>query len=128
MLKVTLNKEESIATLEPHGALSEEDFKIASETIDPFIEEHGDLKGLIVYTESFPGWDSFSSLITHLKFIKEHHKKISHIAFVTNSIVGGLAEHVTSHFVNAQIKNFTFNELEEAKEWINVKETESLPV
>ena len=118
MLTVTLNEKESIATLEPNGALCEDDFKIASEIIDPFIEEHGDLNGLIIYTESFPGWDSFTSLVKHLKFIKEHHKQISHIAFVTDSFVGTFSEHITSHFVNAEVKNFTFDKLEEAKNWI----------
>ena len=118
MLEVTLNEKESIAILEPHGALCEDDFKIANESIDPFIEEHGELDGVIIYTESFPGWDSFSSLITHLKFIKEHHKKVSHVAFVTNSVVGVLSEHVTSHFINAEVKTFAFDELDEAKKWI----------
>ena len=118
MLEVTLNEKESIAILEPHGVLCEEDFTIANERINPFIEKHGKLNGVIIYTESFPGWDSFASLIRHLKFIKEHHKEVSHIAFVTNSVIGVLSEHITSHFVNAEIKNFAFNELEESKNWI----------
>jgi len=123
MLNVTLDEKESIVILEPDGVLSEDDFKTASEIIDPFIEEHGSLNGLIIYSESFPGWDSFSSLITHLKFIKNHHKKVSHIAFVTNSFVGTFSEHITSHFVNAEVKNFAFNELEEAKTWIKTSKT-----
>jgi len=118
MLNVTLNEKESIAILEPDSALCENDFKIAGEIIDPFIEAKGSLNGLIIYAESFPSWDSFSSLMTHLKFIKEHHKKVSHIAFVSNSFVGTFAEHITSHFVNAEVKNFDFDKLEEAKLWI----------
>ena len=68
--------------------------------------------------KSFPGWDSFSALIKHLKFIKEHHKKVSQVAFATDSPIGGLAEHVASHFVSAKIKSFTFCELEKAKKWV----------
>ena len=37
MLKVDLNKRESIVILEPIGKLSEEDFIDASKVIDPFI-------------------------------------------------------------------------------------------
>jgi DNA primase large subunit len=118
MLKVDLDEKESIAILEPSGALCENDFGLAVKAIDPFIEKTGKLEGIIIYVESFPGWESFSALLKHLKFIKEYHKKVSSVAFVTNSAVGEIAEHVGSHFVNAKIKIFSFDELEDAKKWI----------
>lgn len=118
MLKVNLSEVEGIAILEPDGELSESDFKTAVETIDPYIEKVGKLNGIIIHVRSFPGWDSFSAFVTHLTFVKEHHKKVSCIAFVTNSVVGELAEHIASHFVSAKIKNFSFDELEDAKKWI----------
>ncbi len=118
MLNVTLNEKESIAILEPVDALSKDDFQLATKIIDPFIEKGGELKGVIIYTKSFPGWDSFGALLKHLKFIKEHHKKVSHVAFVTDSVIGEFAKHIGSHFVNAQVNNFSFNQLEDAKRWI----------
>ena len=118
MLNVQLNEKESIVTLIPDGALSENDFQLATTIIDPFIEKSGKLNGIIIYVETFPGWDSFAALSTHLKFVNEHHKKISCVAFVTNSLLGGLAEHIASHFVSAQVKSFSFNALDDAKEWI----------
>lgn len=118
MLTVNLNETEGIAILEPDGELSEKDFKSAARTIDPYLEKSGKLNGIIIHVKSFPGWDSFSALITHLKFIKEHHKKVSRVAFATDSPIGGFAEHVASHFVNAEIRSFSFSELETAKEWI----------
>lgn len=118
MLKVKLNEIEGIAILEPDGKLSESDFKTAAETIDPYIEKVGKLNGIIIQVESFPGWDSFSALVTHLKFVREHHKQISYVAFVTNSVVGKLAEHIAIHFVSAKVKKFSFDELDDAKKWI----------
>ena len=118
MLTVNLNEIEGIAILEPDSELSEADFISASKIIDPYIEKSGKLNGIIIHVKSFPGWDSFSALIKHLKFIKEHHKKVSHVAFATDSPIGGIAEHIASHFVSAKIKNFSFNELEKAKKWI----------
>ncbi len=119
MLTVKLNELESIAVLEPDGELSEKDFISAAAIIDPYIETSGKLNGIIIHTKAFPGWDSFSALITHLKFIKEHHKKVSHIAFVTDSPIAAFAEHVASHFVSAEIKNFSFDELEKSIKWIS---------
>jgi hypothetical protein len=118
MLSVKLNEIDGIAMLEPDGELSEADFKAAAKVIDPYIEKTGKLQGIIIYTKSFPGWESFSALITHLKFIKEHHKKVSRIAIVTDSTIGGFVEHVAKHFVRAKINSFPFSEIEKAKQWL----------
>ena len=120
MLKVDFIEPEGIAILEPDEKLSENDFKSAAKMIDPYIEKAGKLNGLIIHTKSFPGWDSFSSFITHMKFVKEHHKKVSHVAFVTDSPIGRIAEDVASHFVNAEVKSFAFDELEASKKWIHL--------
>lgn len=118
MLNVKLNETEGVAILEPDGKLSENDFKSASAIIDPYIETSGKLNGIIIYVSTFPGWQSFAALITHLKFIKEHHKKVAHVAFVTNSPIGAFAEHVANHFINAEIKNLFYGELEDSVRWI----------
>jgi len=118
MLNTILDTESKIATLQPHGSLKKEDFDNAVKIIDPFIETHGKLNGVIIYTESFPGWEDFAAFNRHLVFIKNHHKEIKKLAFVTNSMVGDFGEMVSSHFVDAVVKNFDFDKLEEAKEWI----------
>jgi len=118
MLKIDLDKVTGIAVLHPESALTEADFLSASQKIDPYIEETGKLQGLVIHVESFPGWQSFSALCKHLTFVREHHKKISHIALVTDSVLGNLAENIATHFVSAEIKHFQFSQLEEAKSWI----------
>ncbi len=118
MLTTSLDKENKIVTLEPDGALSKEDFEKAVQIIDPYIKQHEKLNGVIIYTQSFPGWDSFEALIRHLKFIKNHHKKITHLAFVSDSIVGEFAEKIGYHFVDAEIKTFPFDQMDNAKQWI----------
>jgi hypothetical protein len=118
MLTVKIDESRGIAILEPEGPLSKDDFVAAAKAIDPYIEETGTLKGLIIHTESFPGWDSFAALTTHLKFVKEHHQKIARIAFATDSVIGNVAESIVSHFVNAELKKFGYHELEQAKLWI----------
>ena len=118
MLKIELDEVASIAILSPEGELVKSDFISVAKTIDPYIERVGELKGIIIHVQSFPGWDSFSSLIAHLKFVRAHHKKVSRIAFVTDSPIGRFAENIASHFVNAKIKNFKFSELETSRKWI----------
>jgi len=118
MLSVKLDQNTAIAVLMPDGALSKDDFTSASEVVDPFIEQNGKLNGIIIYARSFPGWDSFAALVTHLKFIKEHHKKVNCIAFVTDSPAAGIAQSIAGHFVEAKIKEFPFAQLKEANQWI----------
>ena len=118
MLNITLDEDNDLAIFEPDATLSEEDFKSAARIIDRYINESGTLSGLIIATKTFPGWESFTALMSHLSFVKYHHQKVSFVAFVTDSAVGNLAEHIANHFISAEIRSFKFNELHAAKQWI----------
>ena len=118
MLKVELNEATGIAILKPDGALSEKDFIYASSVIDPYLKKTGTLKGVIINIRKFPGWESFGSLIKHFKFVKGHHKKLSRLAVVTDSVLGNFAEIIVTHFVSAEIKHFSFDELSKAQSWV----------
>ena len=118
MLAVEIDATHHIATLSPDSALSEEDFEHASEAIDEHINKAGQLNGLIIHTRSFPGWDSFAALCSHLKFVKDHHKLISNIAIVTDSRIGNFAESIATHFINSTIKLFPHSDIEQARNWI----------
>ena len=121
MLNISIDEQNAIATLTPHGALSKEDMELVSKIIDEYLQKIKKLSGVIIYVDEFLGWDSFSALLAHLKFIGDHHKKVTRIAFVTNSILGDFAEHISSHFVSAEIKHFEYQKLEEATSWIMEK-------
>jgi len=118
MLNTILDTDTKIVTLQPHGALKKEDFDNAVKVIDPFIEEYGELNGVIIYAKTFPGWKDFAAFNRHLKFIRNHHKEIKKLAFVTNSLVGEFGELVSSHFIQAAVRSFPFDEINKAKDWI----------
>jgi len=117
MLTVTIDEQHAIAVLEPHGALSKEDFERAATMIDPLIGKSHQLNGLVIHTKDFPGWDSFAALASHLKFVRDHHKKVSRIALCTDSVIGNFAKSVAPHFVAADIRVFPFQEFDQAKTW-----------
>jgi hypothetical protein len=119
MLKVRLDKEDGIAVIEPEGALTKEDFDNAAKVIDPFIlESEGKLNGIIIYTQSFPGWKDFSGLSRHITFIKNHHKKIKRLAFVTDTSVIEYTKAIAEPFLEAEIKVFDYDDFDGAKEWV----------
>ena len=89
-----------------------------AKAVDPHIEATGGLAGVIIEAPSFPGWDGFGAMVNHLRFVRDHHKRIKRIAVVTDSHLGDVAEHITSHFVSAEIKHFPAGQTEAAKQWI----------
>ncbi len=118
MLHVQLDEEVGIVTLIPEGQLKKSDFENVSALVDPVLERLGSLAGLIISVEEFPGWESFGALASHLTFIKDHHRHIKRIAFVTDSPIGGIAEKVGRHFISAEIKDFGYAEWVAARDWV----------
>ena len=118
MLRVKLDEQAGIATLEVSGRLDKSDFEWACDQIDPLIEKQGKLAGLMIHAEYFPGWDSFGAMISHLAFIRDHHNDIGRIALVTDSHTAGVAEKIGGHFIAAEIKGFAHSEMDAARQWI----------
>ena len=52
------------------------------------------------------------------KIVRDHHRKIKKVAIITNSFLGETAEHITSHFVTAEIRHFMYGHLDEVKAWV----------
>lgn len=118
MIEHSIDKEHSIVYVRPTSTLEQADFVELGKWVDPFIEEKGDLAGLILEAPSFPGWENFKTMMTHFRFVRDHHKHVKKIAVVTDSALGDFAEHLASHFVSAEIKHFHAGELDAAKQWI----------
>ena len=118
MLNIDLDSEAGLAIVRPEGALSEADFDAIAGVIDPFLEEHGKLSGLIIYTKDFPGWESFGAMLKHFRFVRDHHQKLSHVALVTDSKIGNVAETIAGHFVSASVRHFPYSQFGDARSWI----------
>ncbi len=117
-MHVELERETGIATLEPVEAISEKDFEHAAEVLDPFIAEHGSLKGLIIRAKVFPGWDSFAAFRAHMHFIKTHYEHVDKLAFVTDSKMIGVTSSVAEHVIDIDVRVFGFDHLAAARAWI----------
>jgi len=117
MIGFSLDTDLGILYLRPTAPLTSGDFEQLSEAVDPWIQESGQLNALIIEPEEFPGWDSFGAMLSHFKFVLDHHRKIRKIAIVTNSEAGEIAEKFASHFISAEIRHFPAGQREAAKQW-----------
>ena len=122
MIQIILDKDNGIATVTPSMPLSEDDFALLASEVDPYIEKEGKLNGLIIQVESFPGWEDFAGLISHLKFVREHHTKIEKVAAVSDGRIVSIMPKIVDHFVNAKVKYFPYDSLDEAISWVQSKD------
>ena len=118
MIEHTLDISNAILYVKPDDELEKEDFIQLAHVADAYIQQHGSLAGLIIDAPTFPGWDDFAALVSHIRFVKDHHKLIKKIAIVTDSAMGSVAEHVGAHFVAAEVRHFPAKDVAAAALWI----------
>lgn len=118
MIQFELLHDKGILVLSPDGPLAEADFRGIAREVDPFIASHGRLVGVMICAKSFPGWDSFGALVSHLRFVRDHHRKIDRIAAVTDSELLKIMPHIARHFVSAEVRQFPTDERAQALTWL----------
>jgi len=118
MIEAQLFRDAGVAEVRPSGALSAVDFGQLAALVDPFIEANGELKGLMIVADRFPGWDSFAGLVGHIRFVRDHHRLVRRIAVVSDGAVLSVLPRLAQHFVKAEVRNFPFAEREAAMQWL----------
>jgi hypothetical protein len=118
MLDSTLDTAHSILVVRPRSALAADDFANLAKTVDPFLEKTGALAGIVIETPSFPGWEGLGAMAAHIRFVRDHHRRVKKVAVVTDSALGKVAEKLASHFVAAEIRQFPAGQMDAAKQWI----------
>jgi len=68
-----------VVIVTPVSPLEKADFVKLAQAVDPLIESQGRLNGLMIYVEDFPGWEDFGALVSHMKFVKDHHRHIQNL-------------------------------------------------
>ena len=118
MLTHELLKDAGILIVKPQGALEAGDFEALAKEVDPYIEAHGTLRGLVIEAESFPGWSDFAALLSHFRFVRDHHRSIARVAAVSDSPLLTVGPRIASHFVAAEVRHFNFADREQALAWV----------
>lgn len=118
MVTHQLLRDEGILIISPKAPLEAADFQEVAREVDPYIEEKGSLKGLLLEAESFPGWHDFAALVSHFRFVRDHHTKIKKIAAVSDSELLTILPRIASHFVNAEVKHFPAADKQRALDWL----------
>ncbi len=120
MVIIDIDQSEGVVVLKPVDMtrLSEADFRNITDQIDDYLKEHEYLQGLMIVTERFPGWDSLTAFTSHIRLIREHHKRIRKVAVVSDSPLLTAAPHLVDHFIHARIRHFGTDEIDAARKWV----------
>lgn len=117
-LSFDLLEDKGVLIMEPHGELEVGDFERVSAEVDPYLDRAGSLRGVMIVAEHFPGWDDFGALTTHIRFVREHHKKIRRVALVSADRLVSAIPRIASRFVDAEVRAFPFDARDEALLWV----------
>ena len=106
-----------VLVLQPKGALQMEDFLKLAEKVDHYLLNHERLHSVVIHSKDFPGWTNFSALLSHLRFVRQHHEKVEKIALVTDTALADAAKVILEHFIKAELKHFAYSDYSNALAW-----------
>ena len=76
----TLAADHRVLVVEVSQPLRAQDFDALSATADAWIDANGELPGIVIHAREFPGWENLGSLIRHLRFVRDHHRRVGRVA------------------------------------------------
>lgn len=119
MLEPSLDRERSILVLEVSGPLTAADFERMSALLDPWLEEAGRLRGLLVDARRNPGWSDIEAIASHERFLRDHAPYIDRVALVTDSdLMAGLAR-LATRVLPFMVRRFAWAEYHQAMAWLD---------
>lgn len=109
--------ESQVLVIEVEEPLRAQDFDDLARTADGWLESHTELAGVVVHCREFPGWENVGSMMRHMRFVRDHHRKVRRVALAADSKLAGLLPHIASHFIQAEVRRFGYDELDDAVSW-----------
>lgn len=117
MIKYEIMEPEGIVLVEPISHLTVDDFANLRSSVDAYLDDHPAVRALVIHSEEFPGWSSLGAFIAHMRFVRDHHRKIRRVAIVTDSAFGTIAQALAKHFVSAEVRHFPYSDFGDALRW-----------
>jgi SpoIIAA-like len=109
--------ERGVLVVEVRQALRAQDFDALAATADNWIEAHGALQGIVIHARAFPGWENLAGLIRHVRFVRDHQRRVRRAALASDSRLADLAPRLAEHFAQAEVRRFGYDALDAAIAW-----------
>lgn len=118
MIKLTAEK--NVLYVKVIGKIEKGDFEnIVRPEADFIIAEYGKIRGILIDTCDFDGWEDFPALLEHYGFIKEHMNDVYRIALIGDDTWQMILPAIANLLLDPEIKRFEPGEGQRAEDWIN---------
>ncbi len=111
-------EDQGVLVLHPDEALSVDFFHDLADAVDPYIAQHGNLRGVMIEAPAFPGWKDFEAFADHIQFVKEHRQNVNRVALVTDGKLARLAPKIAEAFDLPEIRFFESGKADLAMQWL----------
>jgi len=118
MIQHEMRNDRGVLIVKPQGPLAAEDFAAIAQDADGYIGSHGALNGLVICAKKFPGYKNAQGLLSHLRFVRGHHKNIKKVAFVSDSPFFKIASRLVGRCVHPKVRHFRYKHEDSAMNWI----------
>lgn len=118
MLHHVLFHDDGLLTLTPDGPLKSIDVERVEQAVETFIEERGQLNGLMLHNDSFSDWTDIVLLLSQLSFVRDRHKHIRRVAVIADDEVTPFLPRLAQLFSHAEVRLFGHADDEAALLWL----------
>jgi hypothetical protein len=112
--------EQGVLVVEVTEPLRAQDFDALAVTADAWLATHENLPGVVLHARTFPGWENVGGLLRHVRFVRDHHRAVRRVALAVDGTIADFAPRVAEHFVQAELRHFDYDDLDEAVAWAAV--------
>jgi hypothetical protein len=124
-LTFELRTDTGVLILRPHGELEVADFERVAAAVDPYIDTHGELNGVVIIADHFPGWDDLGAFFAHLRFVRTHRRKLKHLAIVSDDHLLSVVPALASHLGVIEARHFPSQQADAAVAWAGGRSKEA---
>lgn len=106
-----------VLLVQPVGPLRATDFDLIALAVDPWSGSRGTLRGLVVQTREFPGWENVAGFVRHVQVARGHRDSVRRVALATDLHLPDLKPQLTHQLIRAELRRFGQYDLGTAIAW-----------
>jgi hypothetical protein len=124
MLQHTLLVKDGMLVLEASGPFEIRDFEAIMEDVQPYLDTHKSLAGVMIFARAFPGWLNLEAATGLLHHIERLYPQIERLAIVSDNGLLSRMPTFDDHRLNPDVKHFSESDYEEALSWLGSKDSQ----
>lgn len=106
-----------VLLVQPAGPLRATDFDVIAVAVDSWSRACSDLRGLVVQTHEFPGWENIAGFVHHVQVAPGHRDTVRRVALATDVHVPHVNPELAGRLIRADLRCFGHHELGSAISW-----------